>query len=90
VETNIAIPGDEAARITAVSEDVGFVVVAGDADVVGPCYFDKLGMLECPSGTLDEWRRHVFVSPAEFGLLGQRKDRRVVILRPIERILETI
>jgi hypothetical protein len=42
---------------TAVSEDVGFVVVAGDADVVGPCDFAKLGMLECPGRTLNEWRR---------------------------------
>jgi hypothetical protein len=75
VEANIVIPGDEAARITAVS-DVGFAVVAGDADVVGPCGFAKLGILECPGGTLDEWRRHMFVSPAEFGFLGQRKGRR--------------
>ena len=57
MEANIVIPGDEATRITAVSEDVGFVVVAGDADVVGPCDFDKPRMLECPGGTLDEWRR---------------------------------
>ena len=76
MEANIVIPGDEAARITAVSEDVGFAVVASDADVVGRCDFAKLGMLEYPGGTLDGWRRHVFVSPAEFGLLGQRKGRR--------------
>jgi hypothetical protein len=61
VEANTAIPGDEATRITVGSEDVGFVVVAGGADVVGPCDFAKLGMLECPGGALDEWRRHVFV-----------------------------
>ena len=85
MEANIIVPGDEAARITAVSEDVGFVVVAGDADVVGPCDFAKLGMLECPGRTLNEWRRYVFVSPAEFGLLGRRKGRRRWSFRLIRR-----
>lgn len=85
MEANIVIPGDEAARITAVSEDVGFAVVAGDADVVGPCDFAKLGMLKCPGGTLDEWRRHVFVSLAEFGLLGRRKGRQRWSFRLIRR-----
>jgi hypothetical protein len=58
VEADIIIPGNEVARITAVSEDVGFAVVAGDTYIIGPCGFAKLGMLECPGGTLDEWRRH--------------------------------
>jgi hypothetical protein len=53
VEANIVIPGDEAARITAVSEDVGFVVVAGGADVVGLCDFAKLGMRIKVMGSID-------------------------------------
>jgi hypothetical protein len=52
VEANVVVPGDEAARITAVSEDVGFVVVAGDADVVGPCDFPSS---ECLNVQVERW-----------------------------------
>ena len=45
MEANVVIPGDEAARITAVSEEVNFGVIAGDANVVRPCDLAKLGML---------------------------------------------
>lgn len=35
--TNVIIPRDETAWITAVSKDAGFAIVAGCADVIWPC-----------------------------------------------------
>ena len=76
MKANVVVSGDEAAWITAVPVDVSFGIIAGSAYVVRPYDFATIRMLERNGRRLDKWSRHVFISPAEFGLLGQRKGGR--------------
>ena len=64
--TETIIPRNEAARISAISEDVEFAVVAGCADVIGPC--DTANTYGTP---FDFCGSHMFASPADFWLHKQ-------------------
>jgi hypothetical protein len=54
VKINIVVSDNKTARIIAISKNVGFTVIADDANIIEPCDFAKLGMLEYSDGTLDE------------------------------------
>jgi hypothetical protein len=71
--TDAVIPSNEAARITAISEDIEFAVVAGCADVIWA--YDTTNTFRRDPGTsFDSCWSHVLTSPAVFGFPRQRKS----------------
>lgn len=70
---NVVIPSEGAAWIETISKDIDRAVFAGCADVIRP--FDIVAGFsqEGPGVTFDICRSHMFISPAETGLLRQRE-----------------